>query len=363
MSLYAILLAGGSGTRLWPVSRRNTPKQLQPILGTDTLLRSTWKRLRAGLPASRILVVTNAAQAELIRKDLPELPSMNLLVEPMKRDTAAAIGFGTAVVLSRDSRATIATINSDAYVKNEKEYWRVIRLTEKAARKSGKIALVGVRPSYPETGYGYIKMGSQAMRFKRHGGYDEVFDVEGFREKPDLATAEKYVSQWEYLWNPTLIVADAKTLMNAFKAHLPKTWKLLEQIRSASGTARFEKTLVRAFERIVPISIDYGVLEKEKKMVVVPADFGWADVGHWRAVHDVLSGKPEANVVRGTHISHDSSGNLLYSFTGKLIATAGLKDMIVLETEDVVLVCPKNRAQDVKKIVEALEKKKMKKYL
>ncbi len=363
MSLYAILLAGGSGTRLWPVSRKNTPKQLQPILGSDTLLRSTWKRLRAGMPASRILVVTNAMQAELIRKDLPELPEANLLVEPVKRDTAAAVGFGTAIALSRDPQASVATINSDAYVKNEKEYWRVIRTAEKAARKSGKIALVGVRPSYPETGYGYIKMGSQLFRFKRKGGYDEIFDVEGFREKPDLATAETYVSRWEYLWNPTLIVADAKTLMGAFKMHLPKTWKLLEQIRAAAGTPRFEKTLTKSFERIVPISIDYGVLEKEKKMVVVPADFGWADVGHWRAVHDTLSGKKGANVVRGKHVSHDSSGNLLYSFTGKLIATAGLKDMIVLETEDVVLVCPKDRAQDVKKIVEELERKKMKKYL
>ncbi len=363
MSLYAVLLAGGSGTRLWPVSRKNTPKQLQPILGTDTLLRSTWKRLRAGLPASRILVVTNAAQAELIRKDLPELPLANLLIEPVKRDTAAAVGFGAAIALSRDPRATVATINSDAYVKNEKEYWRVIRVAERAAKKTGRLALVGVRPAYPETGYGYIKMGSQAMRFASQGGSDEIFDVEGFREKPDLATAKAYVAQWEYLWNPTLIVAEAKTLLAAFKTHLPKTWKQLERIRAASGSKRYEKTLAAAFERIVPISIDYGVLEKEKKMLVVPADFGWADVGHWRAVHDVLSGKPDANVTRGAHIGHESHGNLLYSFTGKLIATVGLKDMIVLETEDVVFVCPKERAQDVKKLVEALEKKKMKKYL
>ncbi len=363
MSLYAILLAGGSGTRLWPVSRKKTPKQLQPILGADTLLRSTWKRLRQGLPASRILVVTNAAQAELIRRDLPELPDRNLLVEPMKRDTAAAVGFGAAVALARDPHATIATINSDAFVKNEKEYWRVIRVAEKTARKTGRLALIGIRPAYPETGYGYIKMGSQPMRFARPGGHDDVFEVEGFREKPDLATAKIYVAQWEYLWNPTLIVAQAETLMAAFRAHLPKIWKRLESIRKACDKPRYAKTLSRAFEAMMPISIDYGLLEKEKKMLVVPADFGWADVGHWRAVHDVLSGKPDANVTRGKHLGHESSGNLLYSFTGKLIATAGLKDMIVLETEDVILVCPKERAQDVKRLVEALERKKMKKYL
>ena len=353
--LYAILLAGGSGTRLWPVSRRHVPKQLQPILGKDTLLRSTWKRLRQGLPASRILVVTGAGQAELIRQDLPELPAENLLVEPMKRDTAAAIGFGAAVVMARDPETSVATINSDAYVKDEKEYWRVIRVAERAARARKRIVLIGVRPSYPETGYGYIKMGAQAQA--------DIFEVEGFREKPDLETAKAYVAQWEYLWNPTLIVAEAKTLLQAFRTHLPKTWKELEAIRKAWKSSKREAVLARSFTRIVPISIDYGVLEKEKKMLVVPADFGWADVGHWRAVHDVLAAKPGANVTRGRHISHESEGNLLYSFTGKLIATAGLKDMIVLETEDVILVCPKSCAQDVKKLVEQLERKKMKRYL
>lgn len=361
--MYAILLAGGSGTRLWPISRKSIPKQLQPIIGADTLLRSTWKRLRKGLPASRILVVTGASQAKLIREDLPELPADNLLIEPAKRDTAAAIGFGVAVALARDPKATVATINTDSYVKNEKEYWRVIKVAEKAAKKTSKISLIGVRPSYPETGYGYIKMGSQTLRFKGGKGHDEIFDVEGFREKPDLATAQSYVAQWEYLWNPTLLVAEASILMNAFKTHLPKTWKHLEAIRKAWNTPKRAVVIEHSFNLIAPISIDYGVLEKEKKMLVVPADFGWADVGHWRAVHDVLANKSTANVARGRVLTVDSEGNLLYSFSGKMIATAGLKDMIVVETEDAIMVCPKSRAQDVKKIVEALERKKMKKYL
>lgn len=362
--LYAILLAGGHGTRLWPVSRKSAPKQLQPLLGRDTLLRSTWKRLRKGLPASRILIVTNAAHSGAVRKDLPELPEENLLVEPALRHTAAAIGFGAAVALARDSKATVATVNSDAHVRNEKEYWRVLRLAEKAARKVRRLVLVGVRPSYPETGYGYIKMGSQVMRFSRGKGlHDEVFAVEGFREKPDLETAKAYVAQWEYLWNPTLIVADARVLMSAFKANLPKTWRELDAIRAAWKTPRRAAAVERAYRKFEPISIDYGLLEKEATMFVLPADFGWADVGHWRAVHEVLSGKPAGNVARGRHVSVDSEGNLLYSFTGKLVAAAGLKDMIVVETEDVILVCPKSRAQDVKKIVERLEKKGMKRYL
>jgi mannose-1-phosphate guanylyltransferase len=365
MNIYAILLAGGSGKRLWPVSRKNIPKQLQPILGKETLLRSTWKRLRKELPASRILVVTSAEQAALIRQDLPELPAENLLAEPVKRDTAAAIGFGAVVAFARDPHACVATINSDAHVRDQEEFWRVLHVAAKAARKRKRIVLVGVRPSYPETGYGYIKMGSQVASFANDGSgaRDEIFEVEGFREKPDLETAKVYVAQWEYLWNPTLIVAEAKTLLQAYKKYLPKTWRGLEAIRKSWKTSKRQRFLELAYSRINPISIDYGLLEKEKRMLVVPADFGWADVGHWRAVHEVLAARPSANVTRGRHVSHDSEGNLLYSFTGKLIATAGLKDMIVLETEDVILVCPKSRAQDVKKLVEALERKKMKRYL
>ncbi len=363
--MYAILLAGGHGTRLWPVSRKSAPKQLKPILGSDTLLQATWKRLRKGLPASRILIVTNAAQAARVRRDLPDLPEENLLVEPMRRDTAAAIGFGTAVARSRDPRAVIATINSDACIRDEREYWRILKLAERTARRVGRVTLVGVRPTYPETGYGYIKMDSQVTSFANDvtGRRDEIFNVDGFREKPDLETAKKYVEQWEYLWNPTLIVAEASALMAAYHRHLPKLWAELVCIGRHWKTPKRDATVRTSFERMPSISVDYGILEKMKDMLVIPADFGWADVGHWRAVHDVLARKPAANVTRGRVIQVDSSGNLLYSFSGKLIAAAGLKDTIVVETEDAVLVCPKSRAQDVKKIVERLEKKKMHKYL
>lgn len=363
-NLYAILLAGGTGTRLWPVSRKGIPKQLQPILGKDTLLKATWNRLRAGLPASRILIVTNASQAELIRKDLPELPENNLLIEPMRRDTATAIGFGVEVVRARDKDALIMTVNSDAHIKDEKEYWRIVNLAAKDAKRSRKITLIGVRPTYPETGYGYIKMGSQARKVARKNGHaDEIFEVEGFREKPNLKTAKEYIAKWEYLWNPTLIVSSADVLMKEFAKYLPKMHRELEKVRKAWDSPKAEKVLQNAFTKIEGVSIDYGILEKTKGMRVVPADFGWADVGHWRAVHDVLAPTPKSNVKKGRHINVESQGNLLYSFSGKLIATAGLHDMILIETEDVILCCPKNRAQDVKKIVIELEKKNLKKHL
>lgn len=363
--LYAVVLAGGHGTRLWPLSRKNIPKQLQPILGRETLLKATWKRLRKGMPASRILIVTNAEQAELVRKDLPELPQRNLVVEPMRRDTAAAIGLGVQVVRARTEHATIVTVNSDAYIKDVPEYLRILKMTAEVAQRSPKrLTLIGVRPGYAEAGYGYIKMGSQVLKVpKKDGTHDEVFEVEGFREKPDLRTAMDYVMKWEYLWNPTLIVADAGVFMKAFKTHLPDMHAELERVRLAWKTKKRDSVLREAFQAIKPISIDYGILEHVEKMRVVPADFGWADVGHWRAVHDVLAANEKSNVSRTRHVNVDSMGNLLYSFTGKMIATAGMKDMIIIETEDVILACPKDRAQDVKQIVQEMEKKKLNKYL
>lgn len=355
MSLYAIIVAGGSGTRLWPLSRRATPKQILPVLGKQSLLASTWKRLRKELPASRILLVTNPAVAERARFELPELLAENLVVEPVRRETGPALGLGAAVVLSRDSKATVVNVNSDAHVKDAAGWWRAVHTAARVAERRHRITLVGVRPTYPETGYGYIEMGKPSGR--------GIFEVRGFREKPDRATAERYVGRWEFLWNPTLVVARASDLMVAYRKRLPRTWKALDAIRRAWRTGRRETELAKTFPKCDTISVDYGILEKEKDMLVVPADFGWSDVGHWRAVHDALAPKPSDDVTRGPHVGLDCSGNLFYSYSGKLIAAVGLKDMVVVETEDSILVVPKTRAQEVKKIVETLEARKMNDYL
>ncbi len=359
--LYPVILAGGSGTRLWPLSRKSKPKQVQPFIDKESLILKTYKRLRRGFEAKQIYVVTNENQLESIKKELKVLPAENYLLEPVKRNTGPAFALAATYLLQKDKDGIIVLINTDHYVKNETEFVRVLKLSEKTVVKyPDHLVLVGINPSYAETGYGYIKMGSQKTKF----GKDEVFNVEGFKEKPDFKTAQKYLRSWEYLWNPTWVMGRCDTYLSLYKKYQSKSYKNLEKIQKAIGTRNEKIVLKREFQAIEPISIDYAILEKNKKMLVIPADLGvWADIGHWRTVKDILSFRENDNVVKGQHIAHDSQGNLIYSLTGKLVATAGVKNMIIVETEDAILVCPKERAQDVKKIVEELEKRGMKKYL
>ncbi|MFA6043175.1 MAG: sugar phosphate nucleotidyltransferase [Patescibacteria group bacterium] len=357
--MYAVLLAGGGGTRLWPVSRTNNPKQFQPFLGSKTLIRATYQRLRKGFPVERIYVSTNELQRKLIARQLPSVPLRNYIVEPAKRDTAPAIGLVATVLAKQDPKAVFVTANVDHYIEKEAAYHQALRAAGKVVQKHpDTIALLGVNPTYPETGYGYIKMGRPAFRI----GKQEVFHVDRFVEKPDFATAQKYLKRWEYLWNPAMFVWRASTLLHLFQKHLPQHAKILHRIGAAVGTPQERSVIRKDFPSLKPISIDYGIIEKTKDMLVLPVDLGWADVGHWRTVRDVLRGSPKANVLRGTHIG-TAENCLIYGYTKRIIATAGLKDMIIVDTEDALLVCPADKAQDVKQIVDELKAKKLKRLL
>lgn len=355
-----VILAGGGGTRLWPVSRKNKPKQIQPFIGNKTLLQKTYERARKGFGVKDIFISTNYSQLPLIQKQIPVIPRDHYILETAKKDTAAAIGLAAITLHKQNPHEVMMLASSDHFIKNEKEYTRISRMIEKLINQNPSYSLlIGIKPTYPETGYGYIKINKQFQQV----GNDEIFNVEKFVEKPDLVTAQKYVKSWDYLWNSGIFCWRVDNLLNLFKKFLPDQFKILMRIQPALGTKDEKRIVTREYNKIKPISIDYGIMEKTKKRLVIPADIDWADVGHWRTVKDILSKNPEDNIVRGKNIVHNSSGNLIYSYSGKLIATAGLKDMIVIDTEDCLLICPKSQAQDVKKIVEQLEKKKLKKYL
>jgi len=358
--MKVVILAGGGGTRLWPVSRKSKPKQIQPFIGNKTLLQKTFDRVHKGFGIKDIYVSTNYQQYTLIQKQIPKLPRENYILETEKKDTAAAIGLIAFYLAKLDSKAVMVTANSDGFIKNEKEYIRLLKLAEKTIKENPKYSmLIGIRPTYPETGYGYIKINKM---FKQAGN-DEIFYGQKFVEKPDLKTAQKYIKSWDYLWNPAMFCWRVDYLISLYKKFLPQHYKILRRIQPALGTKNEKKVVAKEFKKMKPISIDYGIMERTKKLLVIPASFEWADVGHWRAVKDILAKKLDDNIIRGKVISVDSNNNLIYSYSKKLITTAGVKDMIIIDTEDCILVCPKDKAQDVKKIVNELEKRKLKKYL
>jgi mannose-1-phosphate guanylyltransferase len=385
-------MAGGAGTRLWPISRKLKPKQIYPLIDHETLLQKTWKRLRRGFPAKNIYLATGKNLVREVKKQLPQLIFRNISVEPVRRDTAAGLGLALLKIHKRDPRGIFVYINADNFVRDEKEFLRMLKVAERMVKlKPNHAVLIGVNPSYPETGYGYIKMGSQVMKFSTKGGFasggerknknikiqerknkaDEVFEVEEFVEKPNLETAKKYLASWEHLWNPTLIVARVDHFLSLYKKHLPQMWRVLLKISHAVDSKDESRVTGKEFPKIRPISVDYGLLEREKKMLVLPADFGWSDVGHWRAIREILAENQKSkiknqklNLCKGSKcVLIDSNKNLIYSMTGRLVAGVGLHDMIIIETDDALLVCPKDKAQDVKKIVAELEKRNLKGYL
>ncbi len=356
MTMKAVIMAGGNGTRLWPVSRQQSPKQAQPFGDNETLLQKTYRRLRRGWSDKDIFVSTSVDQFSILRKQLPKLQSSQYILESARRDTASAIGLAVAAIHKKNPQEVVFTANSDAYLKETDAYVKVIKDAGALVNRfPNQTVLIGIKPRFADTGLGYIKMKKQVDSI---GGHD-VFLVDRFVEKPDRATAERYVASWQYLWNPAMFVFRADAMLEKYRRWLPSSYKLLMQMQSAIGTSRERATIKRLFPKMQKISIDYGIMEKDRQMLVMPADLTWSDIGSWSAVHDMLAAHPHHNVSRAKHISIDSRGNLLFSYTGKLIATAGLQNMIVIETDDAILVCPKDRAQDVKQIVVELERQKL----
>jgi len=355
--MKAVIFAGGSGTRLWPVSRKNSPKQVQTFGENQlTLLQMTYARLQRGWPIDHIMVSTSASQYPIIKKQLKSLPRSHYILEPTRRDTSAAIGLVAAHLHKRNPHEVVFTAWTDQYIKEEREFFRLVKSAERLVREHpNRTAMIGLRPRFPDTGLGYIKMKAQLGTV----GHYEYFAVDRFIEKPTLKKAEQFVTDWQYLWNPAWFVFRVDAMLEKFRRWLPGSYRILMQIHRDIGTKREQPTVKRLFPKLQKISIDYAIMEHDHRMLVFPANITWLDIGSWRAVHDMLAADPAHNIIRGRHVGLDSSGNLIYSYTDKLITTTGLKNMIVIDTKDALLICPKDRAQDVRKIVMELERQKL----
>jgi mannose-1-phosphate guanylyltransferase len=356
-SVYALILAGGGGTRLWPASRRQRPKQFLPLLPNGrTLLGATVERLAAVAPPEHTLIVTAANQLSDVERTAPTVPRSNIVLEPEARNTAACIGLGALEALRRDPDAVIAVVPSDQYAVRADAYCAVLERALEVARR-GVIATVGIQPTGPETGFGYIEVGEPLPELASVEG--SVRAVRRFVEKPDRLTAERYVASRSYLWNSGMFFFQAKRLLAAIEAHLPELGSVLAGIRQDP------KRTGELYPTAPPVSIDYGVMEKlaPGELCVVPGDFGWSDVGLWSALPSVIPPDSKGNVPVGDTVVVDASGNVLYSESGKLIAVVGVRDLVVVSAGDAVLVLPKSRAQDVKEIIRALESSKRESYL
>lgn len=350
----ALILAGGAGTRLWPVSRNSRPKQLLSLDGKLSLLQATYQRLRPIFKDNDIWIATATGLAKTIRQHLPGIKNFSL--EPVAKSTAPAVGLAALKIWHDDPASIIVTVNSDHYIKNDKEYRRLLKLGNKiVARYPDQVLLIGLKTSYPETGYGYIKTGKVVENF----GKEELREVRQFIEKPNLAEAKKYHAGSNYLWNPAIFIFRAQHMLNLFKKFLPRHHRLLMEISSQLKNIR---RVEKIFKKMAAISIDYGIMEKSKRLLVLPSSFSWSDIGSWRAVYEILAAN-QGNVVIGKHLGVDSHGNLVYSTTDRLITTVDIEDSIIVDTEDALLIGRRDKSQNVRKIVDSLKQKGWDNYL
>ncbi|PIY80127.1 MAG: mannose-1-phosphate guanylyltransferase [Candidatus Pacebacteria bacterium CG_4_10_14_0_8_um_filter_42_14] len=352
---YAVLLAGGGGTRLWPKSRNKTPKQFLKLFGEETMLQYTVNRVRKLVSWERLIIVTNEKYRAEVEKQLPEVPKNNIISEPEKKDTALAMLVGSLYAQSLDPKAVVINSASDHVVADVNEFVRVMQAAVRVASKGENLVTVGITPSRPATGFGYIKIGEDLAKLDR--GLS-LFTVASFTEKPNEATARGFISTGKYFWNANMYVWSAKALVAAFEAYLPSLYKSTKVLSGLKGQD-FAKKLPKIYAAAETISIDYAISEKATNLVLIPGDFGWNDVGDWKIVYDLEKKDISGNVIvsddeEAKVVALASYDNLIHA-NGRLVALVGVNDMIVVDTDEIVLVIPKSKSQDVKKIVEHLK--------
>lgn len=360
---YPVILAGGRGTRFWPLSRKKLAKQLLPLNSEKTMIQETVERLLPVAPAGQCWIITNSDLRNNILKQVRKVPKQQVIAEPVGRNTAPAIGLAAFILLHHDPDAILGLFPSDQVIVDEKRFRRDIQTAVKIAASGENIVVMGVKPNRPETGYGYIETGD---RFQ-----GDVVRVRRFTEKPELETAKKFVAGGNYFWNSGMFVWAASTLAAAIREYLPTTARLLEQIAATYGTRKFESTFKRLYPKCENISVDYAIMEPRSArgeqgsdIYCVPADFGWNDLGSWAALFEHhLAKEKKGNVLRAQRtFTLDVDGNYVHA-PDKFVAAIGVSGLVVVDTGDALLITTRERSQDVGKIVKYLDEKKLSKLV
>lgn len=349
MKTYGVIMAGGGGTRFWPLSRQATPKQLLNLTGRELMVNEAIDRLSYTAEPGQIYVVTNQVQAEAMRRATAgRLDPAHVLAEPAARNTAACIGYAAMEILRKHGDGVMVITPSDAYIRDGAAFTRVLSAAVRAACEADRLVIVGIEPTFPATGYGYVRFDGNAP--------GDAKPVLAFREKPDEATARGYLSEGGYAWNSGMFIWKASAILRRFEALIPDIYADLARIGDAMGTPDEQAVLDAVYPGIRKISVDYAIMEPAAAagdVLVVPGEFGWNDVGSWDMLEAIHAPDAQGNVLRGDALCVDGTGSVLYSTT-RLVAAVGISDLIVVETPDAVMVCPKARAQDVKLLVDAL---------
>ncbi len=350
MKTTAVIMAGGRGERFWPKSRNSFPKQFLSLTSDgETMIQKTVKRLLPLVKMDDIFIVTNENYVNIINEQLPDIPAENILAEPVAKNTAPCIALAAAVIGKKYDDAVMMVLPSDHLIKNEDLYTDTMKQAVKLAIKGENLVTVGITPTYPETGYGYIN-------FFRNDDEDTpgIYKVKRFVEKPCLETAKEYLSSGKYLWNSGMFVWKVSTIMDNFKKHLPDMYEGFLKMKESAGTDSFRDTLVSCFESFESESIDFGIMEKAENIYTLSGSFGWDDVGSWLALEKINRTDECGNYVTGDVITINTN-KCIINGKDKLIAAVGLEDIIVVDTDDATLICSKNHTQEVKKVIENLK--------
>lgn len=347
MNTYGVIMAGGGGTRFWPLSRQEEPKQLLNLSGKDLMINETIDRIATVTEKSDIFIVTNVTQVPKMKEaTATRIAENHILAEPSARNTAACIGYAALEIIKKYGDGIMCIFPSDHFIKNQPEFTRILQEAIKVAEEEDKLITLGITPTFASTGYGYIKFDKADSSLAKQ--------VVEFREKPDEETAKAYVESGEYAWNSGMFIWKASTILKNFEELLPDVYACLQKIGDAMNTAEEQAVIEEIYPTIPSISIDYGIMEKSKDVKVISAEFGWNDVGSWDNLGVLYDEDENGNVLAGKQLNIDTKNCIAYS-KKRLIATVGVEDLIIVETDDAILVCDKNRAQDVKLVVDQLK--------
>jgi mannose-1-phosphate guanylyltransferase len=362
-NVYPVIMAGGVGTRFWPRSREKSPKQLLEIVGKGTLIQNTVKRLSRFVDVKNIFVVTNKTQKSLASKQLDVVcvDEKKILIEPVGRNTAPCIGLAALHIRRIDPEGVMVVLPSDHMIEDIVEYERVIRLAVDIAIESKNLVTIGIEPTYPETGYGYIQMYNEDGNNNPFFGRG-VYKVKTFAEKPSLPIAETFLKSGDFLWNSGQFVWGVDVILQKLNQFIPELCQELDKVEKALGTQHYHATLEQVYGLIRGVSIDYGVMEKVDNVYIIPGKFGWSDIGSWDEVYKMSGKDDNGNSITGKVIQTDTKNSLIYT-ENRVIATIGVENLIIVDTGDALLICAKGRSQEVKDISDYLKRKQMNEYL